>query len=165
MWEVDHKEVWAPKNWCFRTVVLEKILEHPLDCKEIKPISCKRNQPLIFIGMLMLKLQYFGHLRWRADSLEKTLMLRKIEDKRRRAWQDEIVGWHHQLNAHESEQTPGESEGQGNLACCSSMGLQRVRYDLATEQQQQQQQLYPQYLLDEPSLCISYVTLIGSSKS
>ena len=76
--------------------------------------------------------------------------------------ENEMVGWHHQLNGHEFEQTPGDSEDQGSLACCSSLRLQRVRYDLATEQQQQ---LYPQYLLDEPSLCISYVTLIGSSKS
>ena len=77
MWELDCKESWAPKNWCFWTVVLEKILESPLDCKEIK------SEGLI----LKLKLQYFSHLVWRADSLEKTLMLGKIEDRRRRVWQ------------------------------------------------------------------------------
>ena len=68
MWELDHEEGWAPKNWYFRTVVLEKTLESPLDCKEIKLVNPKRNQPWIFIGeqMLKLKLQYFGHLTQRA---------------------------------------------------------------------------------------------------
>ena len=69
--------------------------------------------------MLKLKLQYFGHLRQRADSLGKTLMLRKIGGEKRREWQDEMVGWHHRLNVLEFEQTPGDSEGQGSLACCS----------------------------------------------
>ena len=79
-WELDYKESWAPKNWCFWTMVLEKTLESPLDCKEIQPVSPKGNQFWIFIGyMLKLKLQYFGHLMWRNDSLEKTLMLGKIE--------------------------------------------------------------------------------------
>ena len=90
MWELDHKESWALKNWCFQTVVLEKILESPLDNKGIKPVNPKGNQPWIFIGRLMLKLklQYLrGHLMQRADSLEKTLMLGKIEGRRRRGWQ------------------------------------------------------------------------------
>ena len=71
---------------------------------------------------LMLKLQYFGHLMWRAKSLEKTLMLGKIEGRRRKGWQDEMVGWHHWLNGHESEQTKKHSEGQGSLMCCSPWG-------------------------------------------
>ena len=78
--------------------------------------------------MLKLKLQYFGHLMRRADSLEKTLMLGKIEGRRRRGKQDEIVGWHQRLNGHEFEQTPGDSEGQGSLACCSPWG-HRVGHD------------------------------------
>ena len=88
MWELDQKESWAPKNWCFWTVVLEKTLESPLDCKEIQPVHPKGNQSWIFIGrtMLKLKLQCFGHLMWRADSLEKALMLGKIEGRRRRGW-------------------------------------------------------------------------------
>ena len=69
--------------------------------------------------MLKLKFQYFGYLMWRADSLEKTLMLGKIEGRRRRGQEDEMVGWHYQLNGHEFEQTLGDSEGQGSLACCS----------------------------------------------
>ena len=72
--------------------------------------------------MLELKLQYFGHLMRRADSLEKTLMLGHVEGRRRRGRQDEMVGWHHQLNRYEFEQTPGDSEGQGSLACCSLWG-------------------------------------------
>ena len=89
MWELNSKESWAPKNWCFWTVVLEKTLESPLDCKEIQPVSPKGNQSCRFIGRTdgELKLQYFGHLMWRADSFEKTLMLRKIEGRRRRGRQ------------------------------------------------------------------------------
>ena len=70
----------------------------------------------------MLKLQYFDHLMRRANSLEKTLMLGKIEGRRRRGQQDEMVGWNHWINRHESEQTPGDGEGQGSLACCSPWG-------------------------------------------
>ena len=84
MWDLDHKGSWAPKKWCFWTVVL-KTLESPLGCKEVKPVIRKGNPPWIFIGALILKLklQYFGHLMWRAGSLVKTLMLRKIEGRRR----------------------------------------------------------------------------------
>ena len=89
MWESDHKEGWAPKNWCFWTVVVEKTLESPLDCKEIQPVHPKGNQPWIFIGRTdaELNLQYSGHLLRRADSVEKTLMLGKIKGRRTRAWQ------------------------------------------------------------------------------
>ena len=87
MWELDHKISWAPKIWCFWTVVLEKTLESPLDCKKIQPVNPKGNQYWVVIEGLMVKLQYFGHVMWRADSLEKTLMLGKIEGRRRRGWQ------------------------------------------------------------------------------
>ena len=89
MWDLDHKESWPPKNWCFWTVVLEKTLESPLDCKEIQPVHPKGNHPEYSLEGLMLKLQYFGHLMQRTDSLEKPLMLGKIEGRRRRGWQDE----------------------------------------------------------------------------
>ena len=75
------------KNWCFWTVVLEKTLESPVDCKEIKPVSPEEISPEYSLEGLMLKLQYFGHLMWRTDSLEKTLMLGKTEGRRRRGWQ------------------------------------------------------------------------------
>ena len=90
MWELDYKESWALKKWCFWTVVLEKILESPSDCKEIKPVNPKGNQSWIFIGrrkMLKLKLQYFGHLMQRTDSLEKILKLGKTEGRRKRGQQ------------------------------------------------------------------------------
>ena len=72
--------------------------------------------------MLKLKLEYFGHLMQRTDWFEKTLMLGKIESRRRREWQGEMVGWYHLLNGHEFEQAPGDGEGQGSLACCSPWG-------------------------------------------
>ena len=98
MWELDHKESWAQKNWCFWFVVLEKTLESPLDCKEIQPVHPKGNQSEYSLEGLMLKvkLQYFGHLMQRTDSLAKTLMLGNIEGKRRRgrqrmSWLDGIT--------------------------------------------------------------------------
>ena len=88
MWEWDYKESWARKNWCFWTVVLKKTLESPLDCKEIKPVNSKEINPEYTLeGLtLKLKLQYFGHLMQRANSLEKTLILGKIEGRGRRGW-------------------------------------------------------------------------------
>ena len=89
MWELDYKESWALKNWCFWTEVLEKTLENPLDCKEIQPVHPKGDQSWVFIGRtdVEAKLQYFGHLMWRADSFEKTLMLGKTEGGSRRGQQ------------------------------------------------------------------------------
>ena len=89
MWELDYKESWAPKNWCFWTVVLEKTLESPLDCQEIKPVNPKGNQSWIFIGRTDAEAEahYFGHLMGRTDSLGKTPMMGKIEGGRRRGWQ------------------------------------------------------------------------------
>ena len=141
MWELDHKESWALKNWCFWTVVLEKTLESPLDCKEIKLINPKGNQSWIFIGRAdaEAELQYFGHLMWRADSLEKTLMLGKIEGRRRRGWQRmrwldgitnsmamslikfrEIV-WRRQWHP-TPVLLPGKSHGSRSLVGCSPWG-------------------------------------------
>ena len=99
MWELDYEESWALKNSCFWTVVLEETLESPLDCKEIKPVHPKGNQLWIYSleGLMpKLKLQYFGHLMWRTDPLEKTLMLGKIEGRRRRGrqrmrWLDDVT--------------------------------------------------------------------------
>ena len=89
MWKLDYKESWVLKNWCFWTVVLEKTLESPLDCKEIQQVHPKGDQSGCSLEglMLKLKLQSFGHLMWRADSFEKTVMLGKIEGRRRRGWQ------------------------------------------------------------------------------
>ena len=90
MWELDNKESWVPKNWCFWTVVLEKTLENPLDSMEIKPVNCKGNQSWIVIGRIDAEAEiriYFGHLMQTADSLEKTLMLGMVEGRKRRGWQ------------------------------------------------------------------------------
>ena len=88
MWEIDYKESWVLKNWCFWTVVLEKTLESPLDCREIQPVLKEISPEYSLKGlMLKLKLQYFGHQKWRADCLEKTLMLGKTEGSRRRGQQ------------------------------------------------------------------------------
>ena len=89
MWELDYKESWALKNWCFWPVVLEETLESPLDCKEIQLVHPKEDQSWMFIGRTAVEAEtpYFGHLIWRIDSLKKTLMLRKIEDRRRRGRQ------------------------------------------------------------------------------
>ena len=88
MWELDYKESWVPKNWCFWAVLLEKTLESPLDCKEIQLVHPQGNQSWIFKGlMLKLKLQYSAHLMGRTNSLGKTLMLAKIEGRRRRGRQ------------------------------------------------------------------------------
>ena len=89
MWELDCEESWAPKNWCFWTVVLEKTLESPLDCEEIPLVHPKGDQSWVFIGRTdaEAELQYFGHLMWRVDSLEKILMLGGIGGRRRRGQQ------------------------------------------------------------------------------
>ena len=116
MWELHRNKGWTLKNWCFQTVVLEKTLESPLDCKEINSVNPKEINPEYSLEglMLKLKLQYFGHLMRRSDLLEKTLMLGKIEGRRRRGWQR--MRW---LDVYEFEQTPADDEGQGSLACCS----------------------------------------------
>ena len=112
MWELDHKEGWAWKNWCFQTVVLEKTLESPLDSKKInQSILMYINPEYSLEGlMLELKFQYFGHLMGRTYSLEKTVMLGKIEG-RRKGWQR--MRWLDGINSmDEFEQTQGDSEGQ-----------------------------------------------------
>ena len=114
-------EGWVPENWCFQIVVLEKILECPLDCKEIQLVNPKGNQSWMFIEgtQLKLKFHYFAHLMRRADSLEKILMQGKLKAGGEGTTEDEMVGWHHWLDEHEFEQTPGNGEGQGSLVCCS----------------------------------------------
>ena len=120
MWKLDH-EGWAPKNWCFRIVCWRRLLRLPWTSRRPSQSILREINPEYSLeGLLLkLKLQYFGHLMQRANSIEKTLMMRKIESKRWRRWQNEMVGKHYQLNGHESEQTPEDSEGQRSLVCCS----------------------------------------------
>ena len=120
MWELDHKEGWALKNWCFHTLVLEKTLESPLDCKEIKPISPKGNQPWNSMEGLILNLkrQFFGHLMWRAVNGKDPHAGKDWRQEEKGARENEMVGWQHRLSGHETEQTLGDREGQGSLVCC-----------------------------------------------
>ena len=121
MWELDHKEGWVRKNWCFWTVMLEKTLESPLDSNEIKPVSPKGNQPCPFIGRTDAEAE--APVFWSPDAkswiIGKELLLVKIEGRGEKGDKDEMAGWYRQLNGHEFEQTPGDSEGQVSLACCS----------------------------------------------
>ena len=109
----------------------EDSFESPLDCKEIQPVHPKGNQSWIFIGRNDAEAE--APILWAPDSLEKILMLGKNWGQEEKGvTEDEMVGWHHQLNGHEFQQTPGDSEGQGSLACCSPWG-RRVRHDWVTE--------------------------------
>ena len=125
MWELDYKGSWVPKNWCFWTVVLEKTLESSLNCKEIKPVHPKGNQSWIFIGRTDAEAE--APILWPPDV--KNWLTGKDPDARK-DWrqeekgtaEDEMVGWHHQLNGCEFEQAPGVGDGQGSLTCCRTWG-------------------------------------------
>ena len=119
MWEMDHKEGWVLKNWCFWTVVLEKTLESPLDYKGIKPVNPKDNQSWIFIGRTDAEAEALVL----CPPYSKSWLIRKDPDagkdwmlEKKGKTKDEMVEWHHWLNGHEFEQAPGDGEGQG---CCS----------------------------------------------
>ena len=125
MWELDCEESWAPKNWCFWTVVLEKTLESPLDCKEIQPAHYKGDQSWVFFGRTDAKGE--TPVLWPPHA--KSWLIGKDSDAGR-DWgqeekgmiEDEMAGWHHRLDGHEFEWTPGVGDGQGGLACCNSWG-------------------------------------------
>ena len=134
MWELNYKESWVPKNWCVWTVVLEKTLESPLDSKKIQPVYIKKISPEYSLEGLMpkLKLQYFGHLMQRVDSLEKTDAGRDWGQEEKGMTEDEMAGWHHRLNGHGFGWTLGIGDGQRGLACCSPW-VRTVRQVWATE--------------------------------
>ena len=126
MWELDYKENWAPKNWCFWTVVLEKTPESPLDCKEIQPIHPKGNQSRIFIGKTDAEAE--TPILWPPDA--KNWLIGKDPDagkdwrqEDRGMTEDEMVGWH---NWHEFEQVLGVGDGQGILVCCCPWGRKEL---------------------------------------
>ena len=118
MWELDNKESWVLKNWCFWTVVLEKILESPLDCKKIQPVHPKGDQSWVFIGRTDAEAE--TPILWPSDA--KNGLFGEDPDAGK-AWmqedkgrtEDEMIGWHHWLNGHEFEQTLGVGDGQGGL--------------------------------------------------
>ena len=127
--EVGDKGGWVLKNWCFWTVVLGKTLESPLDCKESKPVNPKINQPWIFLGRTDAEAE--APKLWPLDV--KSQLSGKDSDagkdggqEEKRVAEDEMVGWHHQLNGHEFEQTLGDGEGQGSLVCWRSRGCKEL---------------------------------------
>ena len=122
MWQLDHKESWALKNWCFWTLVLEKTLESPLNCKQNKPVNPKGNQFWIFTGGTDAETE--APILWPLDS--KSQLIRKDSDagkdwrqEKKGATETEMVGWHHWFNGREFKKTLGNGEAEGSLACCS----------------------------------------------
>ena len=129
MWELDHKEDWGPKNWCFQIVMLEKMLESPLGRKEIKPVNPKGSQPWIFTGRSDAEAE--APILW--PTAGKSWVIGKNPDagKDRRQGekgmtQGEMVGWYHRLNGHEFEQALGVGGAWGSLACCSPWGRREL---------------------------------------
>ena len=125
----DYKESLVPKNWCFFTVVLEKTLERPLDCKEIQPVHSEGDQPWDFFGRNDAKAE--TPILW--PSHVKSWLIRKDFDagrdwgkEKKGTTKDEMAGWHHWLYEHESEWTPGVGDGQGGLVCCDSWGYKEL---------------------------------------
>ena len=125
MRELEYKESWAPKNWCFWTVVLEKTLESPLDCKEIQPVHPKGDLSWVFIGRT--DFEAATPMLWPPDV--KSWLIGKDPDagkdwrwEEKGMTEEEMVGWHHWLNGHGFGGTPGVGDGQGGLACCGSWG-------------------------------------------
>ena len=125
MWELEYKKSWVLKNWCFWTVVLEKTLESPLDCKEIQPVHPKGDQSWVFFERIDVEAE--TPILWPLDA--KSWLTGKDPDagkdwrwEEKGMTEDEVVGWHHWLNGHEFEQAPGVGDGQGCLACWSPWG-------------------------------------------
>ena len=125
MWELDYKENWILKNWCFWTVVFEKTLESPLDCKEIQPVHPKGDQAWVFTGRTDAKAE--TPVLW--TPAEKSWLIWKDPDagkdwgqEKKGMTEDEMVRWHHRLNGREFGWTLGVGDGQGGLECCTSWG-------------------------------------------
>ena len=125
MWELDCEESWELKNWCFCTVVLEKTLESPLDCKEIQSVHSKEDQPWVFFERNDAKAE--TPILWPPHA--KSWLIGKDSDagrdwgqEKKGTREDEMAGWHHRLDGHEFGWTPGVGDGQGGLACCDSWG-------------------------------------------
>ena len=117
MWELDNTTGWVPNAWYLPTLVLDKTFESPLDDKEIKPVNPKGNQPWIFIERTHAEAG--ASILWPPDAGKNW----RQEEKG--TTEDEMIGWHHQLNIHEFEQAPGDGEGWGSLACCSPWGCKQ----------------------------------------
>ena len=132
-WELDHKEGWVPKNWCFQTVVLE-MFERPLDCKEIKPVNPKGNQNECSFTDAEAPILWPPNVKSKLTGKDPDAGKDWGQEKKG-VTEDKMVEWHHQLNRAEPEQSLGHSEERGSLACCIPWG-HRVGKDWVTEQQQ-----------------------------
>ena len=176
MWELDYKESSASKNWCFLTVVLEKTLQSPLDCKEIQPVHPKGNQAWKFIGRTDAEAE--APILWPPDA--KNWLIGKDPDVRK-DWrqeekgmtEDKMVGWHHQPDGLELEQVLGVDDGQGSLECCSPWGCKdsdmtewlnwiMPEYKYFPAKTSYTHWLHP-YLLEQPLKGISWVTVLSKT--
>ena len=126
IWELDYKESWVLKNWCFWTVVLEKTLESRLDSKEVQPVHPKGNQSWIFIGRTDAETE--APILWPPDTKnwKDPDAGKDWRQEEKGMTEDEMVGWHDRLNGHEFEKTPGVGNGQGSLVCCSPWGCKEL---------------------------------------
>ena len=123
VWDLDYKENWRPKNWCFWTAVLEKTLESSLDCKGNQSILKEISPEYSSEGlMLKLKLQYFGHLMQEVTHWKRPWCWKHWRWEKKGLTENKMIGWHHRLDGHEFEETAGVDEGQGSLVCCSPWG-------------------------------------------
>ena len=162
MWELDCKESWVLKNWCFWTVVLEKTLESPLACKEVQPVHPKGDQFWVFIGRTDAKAE--TPVLWPPH--EKSWLIgkdphagRDCEQEEKGTTEDEMAGWHHRLDGHEFEWTPWVGDGQGDLACCDSWGCKESD---TTERLNWTESHLLMKMLCESSLSLHYTHLLES---
>ena len=159
MWELDYKVSWALKNWCLRTVVLEKTLEGPLDCKEIQPVNPKGNQHWIFIGRTDAKAK--APILCPCDA--ENWLIGKDPDagkdwrqEEKGTTEDEMTGWHHRLQGHEFEQAPGNSEGQGGLVCCSPRGHK----ESGSTEQLNNKNIDRHRIISTSAYCLLYIQIV-----
>ena len=159
MWELDHRDGWAPKNWYFRTVVLQKTPESSLDCSEIKPVNPKENQPWVFIGRSDAETEAL--IFW--PPVEKNWLTGKDlhggkhwRQEEKGATEDEVVGWHYWLKGHEFEQALGVGDGKGSLACCGPWGHK----ESDTTERLNWLKHFPSISWTDPGILLSQVMLI-----
>ena len=161
MWELDYKESWAQKNWCFWTVVLEKTLESPLDCKEIQPVHPEGDQSWVFIGRTDAEAE--TPILWPPDV--KSWLIWKDPDagknwgqEEKGMTEDEMVGWHRRLDGHGFGWTPGVGDGQKSLACCGSWG----RKESGTTERMNWTELMAQQIKNPPAMLETQETWVWS---
>ena len=159
MWELDCEESWAPKNWCFWTVVLEKTLESPLDCREVQLVHSEGDRSWVFFGRNDAKAE--APVLWPPHA--KSWLIGKHHDAGR-DWEqeekgtteDEMAGWHHRLDGHEFVWTPGVGDGQGGLACCNAWGHKKSDMTEWLDWTELSQEVTSQQKPNQPSLILNF---------